>query len=170
MDTKLSPHFSLAELTRSSTAVLKTYTEQFEPTPNVVDNLRNLCVFVGEPVRALVSAHAGKDTAIRISSGYRCPRLNTAVGGVHNSQHLTGEAMDIVADGLTVKELYDLIKASNVHFDQLIIEHDSTGHYWVHVSYSTAHELRGECYIGTKLDEGGTSTVYDGYGAFKSQA
>jgi hypothetical protein len=169
-DQKLSPHFALSELLNSPTATIKGITEQFDPTPQVIDNLRNLCTFVAEPVRALVSAHLGKDTPIRISSGYRCPRLNSAIGGVFNSQHLTGEAFDSVADGLPIKEYYELVKASNIVFDEAIIEHDSEGHYWLHLSYAAKGEQRGLCFIGTKLDGGGTATVPDGYGAFKNQA
>ena len=91
---KLSEHFDLDEFTRSATAdrlhIDNTIPEELIP------NLKNLCVQVLEPLRE----HFG--TPVVISSGYRCPALNQAVGGVPNSQHLTGEAADIILPPLTL--------------------------------------------------------------------
>ena len=69
---------------------------------------------------------------IKVNSGYRCPELNRAVGGVSNSQHLTGEAADIstgTKEGN--KWLFNYIR-DNCVYDQLIDEQDYS---WVHVSY-----------------------------------
>jgi hypothetical protein len=76
--------------------------------------------------------------AIKIGSGYRCPALNQAVGGVSNSQHMKGEAADLCIDGDKVKgkRWFDWIKA-HCEFDQLIWEHNDRGSYWVHVSFRT---------------------------------
>ena len=70
-----------------------------------------------------------------ITSGYRCEKLNKEIGGVDNSQHLKGQAVDIniVMPGKTIQEsimeLYEFISC-NISFDQLIIY--ST---FIHVSY-----------------------------------
>lgn len=72
---------------------------------------------------------------ITVNSGYRCPALNAAVGGVVKSQHLTGEAADITTgsrEGNRV--LFEKISRSGVPFDQLI---DESGYSWIHISYSS---------------------------------
>lgn len=87
------------------------------------------------------------DVPIIIGSGYRCPKLNTLVGGVVNSQHKTGEAADIHIP------VYDFIASDGTHhtnmellnrwftwimdncdFDQLIKETANRKTYWIHVS------------------------------------
>ena len=74
---------------------------------------------------------------IRVTSGYRCPALNKAVGGVKNSQHMDGEAADIDTGSREEnKKLFNYIK-DHLPFDQLIDEH---GMDWVHVSYSITNE------------------------------
>ena len=68
---------------------------------------------------------------IRITSGFRSPELNKAVGGKPTSQHIKGEAVDITAiDKADNKELFELCKTLN--FDQLIDESNLT---WIHISY-----------------------------------
>ena len=70
---------------------------------------------------------------LQINSGYRCPALNARVGGVPNSQHLTGLAADFICpafgDPLAVAQA---IAASSIAFDQLILEFGR----WVHLSFS----------------------------------
>jgi len=123
---KLTENFSLQELLESPTARRKGFNEQFEPPDEVVNNLRELCIHILQPLRD----HVGP---INISSGYRCPRLNKAVKGAKNSQHLTGEAADIQGvDGVSNKVLYDAIIELGLPFDQVIDEYNFA---WVHVSY-----------------------------------
>ena len=75
-----------------------------------------------------------------VTSGYRSPRLNRAIGGQRNSQHCRGEAADIIPARAGLFELYNFIGfASGLSFDQLIYEFG----VWVHVSYSPRH--RREC-------------------------
>ncbi len=72
---------------------------------------------------------------IVVTSGYRSEKLNRAVGGVKNSQHLTGCAADIRSVADTVAEnrrLFNLIQQLRLPFDQLIDEH---GYDWIHVSH-----------------------------------
>ena len=90
---QLSEHFSLSEFTRSATATERGISNNLDPQnpahAAIIANLRNLCEQVLEPLRAFARQ------PIIISSGYRSPALNRAVGGAKNSQHLTGEAVDI---------------------------------------------------------------------------
>ena len=119
---KLSEHFELNEFTRSATAD-RLHIDNSIPE-ELIPNLKNLCQQVLEPLRE----HFG--IPIVVSSGYRCPALNRAVGGVSNSQHLTGEATDIVMPNLT-EAFHWLI--DNVPFDQLGFESKGTTK-WIHVS------------------------------------
>lgn len=130
--TQLSPHFTLAEMTRSTTAIRK-------GIPNVpsIDDIRALtllCVKVLEPVRE----HYGKP--VIVTSGYRAPRVNVAVGGSAASQHCNGEAADFTVQGESNLGVCRWIHA-NLNYDQLIREFGEDG--WVHVSYS-AHRMRNQ--------------------------
>jgi len=165
---QLSDHFSLDEFLISPTAKTEGFTEQFSPSSDIVVNLIQTAHMM-EEIRHLVSLKAGVDTPIRISSGYRCERLNSFLSGSHNSQHLTGEASDSVVDGWSVRDYYLLIKNSNIVFDELIIEHDSAGHLWVHVSRSVSGNNRGLCFYGELIHGVGTIVHPDGLGAFKNQ-
>lgn len=77
-------------------------------------------------IRYVVNPIMNHYPSAAITSGFRCPQLNRIVGGVANSQHVKGQAVDmtIVIPGYTLKEsimdLYQYI-TSNFRFDQLII-------------------------------------------------
>lgn len=120
---KISPHFELSELTRSQTAARW----GIDNTPNetVMANLIKTAAFM-EEVRRICAA------PIMISSGYRCPELNRKIGGSMNSQHLTGQAVDFTAKGLTLDEIMQRIMESSLDYDQLIAEYQS----WIHISWS----------------------------------
>lgn len=128
MATRISKNFTLEEFTASSTAKANGITNV--PSTQQVANLCALVHYVLQPLRDAM------EQEIKIGSGYRCPKLNAAVGGVSNSQHLNGEAADLCIDGDRIKgkRWFDWIKA-HVEFDQLIMEHNTKGSYWVHVSY-----------------------------------
>ena len=127
---KLSENFSLQELLKSQTALRKGIDNK--PTdPSVITNLQVLCEKVLQPVRD----HFARPVVI--NSGYRCPKLNKAIGSSSKSQHTKGEAADIEIPGLSNKELAEYIE-DNLPFDQLILEFyngvdPNSG--WVHVSY-----------------------------------
>lgn len=124
-DMKLTEHFRLEEFTASATA--RRMGIDNTPLPYHITNLRNLCTEVLEPLRRAFGP-------ITITSGYRCERLNEAVHGVGNSQHLYGEAADIrIKDIETGKQYFAFIR-SRCHFDQLIFEHNRYGAVWIHVS------------------------------------
>ncbi len=139
----LSPHFSLAELVSSQVATRKGIDNA--PAPAIVANLTRLAALL-EQVRALVGA------PIAISSGYRSPALNKAVGGAANSAHVLGLAADISTAKLTPKALALLIRQSDIAFDQLIYEGT-----WVHIGLSTG-VLRRQV-LTAKFAGGGVSYV-----------
>ena len=122
MSTKLSEHFTLAEMTRSQTAARHGIDNT--PPPEVVANLAAVCNLL-EDIRKL----AGRP--ISVSSGYRGPKVNARVGGSKTSQHCKGEAADFDIIGMTTEAAYQLIKQSGLVYDQLIQEFGS----WVHVSF-----------------------------------
>lgn len=132
---QLSPHFKLVEFTRSATAQAR----HIDNTPNEeqIKNLKFLCDNVLEPLREQFGP-------IIIGSGFRCPALNTAVGGVKNSQHKTGEACDIHLPSIEVgKKYFEFLKKLPI-FDQLIWERDNprSNHYWIHVSIKRSGKNR----------------------------
>ena len=120
---RLSEHFDLSEFTVSQEAVRK----GIDNTPSglIINRLRFLCEKVLEPIRDLA------DKPLSITSGYRSPDLNKSIGGSTTSQHCLGEAADFHAQGYTTEELFQLIKSSNIPYDQLIQEFGT----WCHVSY-----------------------------------
>lgn len=126
--TPLGKHFTLEEMCKTSKD--RYQAENNRPSEAVVNNLTALVKHILDPLRE----RAG---AIRVSSGYRCPLLNKAVGGVSNSQHVTGEASDIQGIACSNAALFNLIREMNLPFDQLIWEYGTEQEpAWVHVSYS----------------------------------
>ena len=129
MNTPVTMHFTIEEMYASDTA--KRLGIDNKPTTQKMINLVYLCAHVLEPLRVAMNE------PVKIGSGYRCEKLNKAVGGVYNSQHLKGQAADLCIDGdlKKGKRWFNYIK-DHLPFDQLIWEHNpKTGSYWVHVSY-----------------------------------
>jgi hypothetical protein len=141
----LSPNFTLAELTASQVAVRRGIDNS--ASPEIVGNLTRLASVL-ERVRAL----AGRP--ITVSSGYRCPPLNSWVGGASNSAHRTGLAADVTCSGITPKALATMIRDSDIAFDQLIYEGT-----WVHIGLS-ADEPRRQ--VLTANFSGGAATYSKG--------
>lgn len=125
--TKLgTPHFSISELIKSDVATKKKIKN--EPDETALNNLLALMYDILEPARKQLGA------PIIVSSGYRCEKLNSAVGGVPNSQHLTGQAVDLVCTKRADKlELFKILSKMDV--DQLLYETNKAGTQWIHVSY-----------------------------------
>lgn len=121
-----SEFFSLAELIKSSTAD-KHHIDNTPPS-EVIKNLQYGVDMVLDPLRRLY----GKP--IRITSGFRCQKLNDLVGGVKNSWHTKGNAADIHVASLTeaTKLFNNLQKMPSV--DTVLFEHSGTGQ-WLHVQW-----------------------------------
>ena len=121
---QLSPHFSLAELTVSQEAARRGIDNT--PPAAVIERLRRTAQGL-EAVRVRLGC-----APVIVSSGYRCPELNAAIGGSPGSQHMLGEAADIIVPrfgGPT--EVAAALRDSGVEYDQLILEFGR----WVHVSF-----------------------------------
>ena len=118
---KLTPNFTLEELTQSEMAERK----GLDNTPNadVKANLVRLAKFLEEIRRVL-------GRPIMVNSAYRSPEVNTAIGSKPTSQHCIGCAADIKVPGLTPDNIVKEILKTNLEYDQLIREFDS----WVHIS------------------------------------
>ena len=124
---KLSKYFTLEEFIRSNTAESMGI-DNVPKDEKVIKNLRHLCLEILQPLRDYVGA------PVHINSGYRCPELNVAVGGVKNSQHCRGEACDIrIASPKRGREWAAWIE-DNCRFDQMLLERNKNGAVWLHVS------------------------------------
>lgn len=113
--------FTIEELTRSSTAE-RLHIDN-KPSEAVVGNLKRLAEQTLDPARALLGS------PIFVNSGYRCPQLNKAVGGVPNSFHLQGRAADLDTRNGRNRELYEILQA--LPHVELIWER---GGAWIHVA------------------------------------
>ena len=140
---KLSPNFTLHEMTKSETALRLDLSN--EPGPAEIESLRLLCEKVLQPVRD----HFGK--GVKVNSGFRHPDVNKAVGGSTTSDHCKAMAADIEIPGVPNAELAEWIK-DNLEFRQLILEFYTPGipdSGWVHVSYNK-DDLKKQVLTATK--------------------
>lgn len=122
---RLSKNFVLSEITRSNTA--KRLGIDNSPEKKHLAKLQHLVTNLIQPMRDALGP-------IRISSGYRNPSLNRAIGGSRKSQHCKGEALDIQfwKDGnMCNEEVYNWILTNDIEFDQMINEFDFA---WIHIS------------------------------------
>lgn len=143
----LSPHFTLEELTHSQLAVRARINNT--PDKNALLNLTEMASLL-ESVRKLLGEYP-----INISSGYRCNKLNTLIGGSRSSQHLQGLAVDFICPGYgTPKEICQSLLDSGLKFDQMIYEGT-----WVHLSLA-ALGMQPRLQVLTAVFEPGRKTRY----------
>lgn len=120
---KLSPHFSLEELTHSNTAARLGIDNT--PSAEIIDNLIFLCKEL-ENVRVLLSA------PMLINSGFRCHDLNNFLGSKRTSSHTQGLAVDFISPSYgNPRSIVSAIVKANINYDQVILEYDR----WVHLSF-----------------------------------
>lgn len=123
----LSKNFSLYELTYSPTA--KANGINNTPSEPAKKNLKALCDNVLQPLRDSLGV------PVVITSGFRCAALNAKLkGSSKNSQHMTGQAADIIVPNVKLRTVFEFIR-DNLPFDQLLFEYSSDGGQWLHVSY-----------------------------------
>jgi zinc D-Ala-D-Ala carboxypeptidase len=128
--TQLTAHFSLAEMTASQTARESGLSNECpaELLPDLVDTAMMM-----ERIRAALTAAKGEPVPIMVSSAYRSPDVNRAVGGSKNSDHTRAQAVDFRAPAFGTP--YDICKFLAPRIDALGIGQiiHEFGH-WVHVS------------------------------------
>jgi hypothetical protein len=125
---RLSQHFTLAELIASQTATAQGIDNT--PSAEVRRQLGDLCNITLEPIRTLCG-----NNPMLVTSGYRSPTLNAAIGGAVNSAHMVGAAADFTIPGFgTVDQVCAVIAEhlEALQIDQLINE-TGGGARWVHV-------------------------------------
>ena len=130
---KLSQHFTLGELCKTS---VKTKDGNI-PSHVQIENMKRVCSWL-EMLRSEWNNRYGDgDDPIIINSGYRSAQVNKAVGGVATSNHLTGCAVDIRVLGMEQLLRYavillDISDESQEDFDELLMERNAKGTYWLH--------------------------------------
>lgn len=123
-------NFTISEICKSETASKKNIRNV--PGLTELDNILNLIVYCIQPIRDYIKK------PMVISSGYRSYALNKEVGGVYNSQHCKGQAVDFTVPGMSITETINLIRNSGVEYDQIINEYNR----WVHISYVKGHNRK----------------------------
>jgi D-alanyl-D-alanine dipeptidase len=121
---KLSQNFSLGEFTQSASAVKLGISN--EPTAEVVQNLQRLVTNILQPLRTALGL------SVIVTSGYRSPAVNKAVGSVKTSQHSQGKAVDIVVQGVEPYDVVQQLITLGIEFDQAINEFNA----WTHISFN----------------------------------
>ena len=131
--TRLSPHFTLGELCKTSAITA----DGNIPSHVHIENMKRLCGWL-EMLRSEWNKRYGEgDDPIVINSGYRSEAVNKAVGGMKGSNHLTGCAADIRVAGIEQLVRYatillDISDESQEDFDELLLERSPRGGYWLH--------------------------------------
>tara|TARA_R100000278_G_scaffold12670_2_gene13591 strand:+ start:433 stop:882 length:450 start_codon:yes stop_codon:yes gene_type:complete len=147
---KLSKNFTRAEIEHSNTA--KRLDISNEMSDEHLENMQRVIDNLIQPMRDAIGP-------IRISSGYRSPKLNKAIGGSSRSQHCKGEALDLQfwKEGkMNNKVIYDWVIDSGIEFDQMINEFDFA---WIHISLKSK-ENRKEILEAYKNEKGKTKYKY----------
>ena len=138
---RLSPHFSLGELTKTNYV---TKDGNF-PSRVAIENLTNLCENWLEALRQAQGP-------LIINSGYRSPEVNKLAGGAPTSNHLTGCAVDIHVSGFEqairyASILLDISEGTQRDYDELFIEKNKTGSHWIHFAVKPKDNRRKSGFI-----------------------
>lgn len=137
----MAKYFTLKELCASNKAVQ--YGIDNFPTFEIAAHLQQLADTILDPLRIAWGS------AIRVTSGYRCTRLNDVVGGVATSAHKTGYAADLQPVNGKTEDFIGFartwVRVHGIKFDQLIRETDKQGHVWLHIGlYGPGNCQRGQ--------------------------
>lgn len=144
-------YFTMQEMIASSTADSMNINN--EPDCKYKDNIIELVDNYLDPMRLewadYCSDHGLGSPAIRITSGYRCERLNSVVGGSSTSAHLIGAASDLVPANGKFEEFKKFVIGffDGWDYDELLIEKNSKGSQWIHLAYKSINGLkRKKCF------------------------
>ncbi len=145
---KISKYYKLSDATASYTAAQKGI-DNTDVSPEELERIGVLAHRTLEPIYEMYGRIFG------ISSWYRCPKLNRAVGGAKASEHMLGSAVDLIPLGMTAMELAQKIKSSKALYNKLILEYKN-GKEWVHIQFRYDCEMYFDdftyfgkrCYIG----------------------
>ncbi|PIQ23489.1 peptidase M15A [bacterium (Candidatus Blackallbacteria) CG17_big_fil_post_rev_8_21_14_2_50_48_46] len=140
---QLTHNFTLSELTVSQTAARRGLNNT--PGPIQTANLKLLCVQALQPLRDKLNK------PIIVTSGYRSPVVNRAIGGATNSAHMSGLAADIYVPGMSSAELMKRIHTMGLPVDQVIDEFGS----WVHVAVPAKGQPARREYLIARYQNGG---------------
>ncbi len=137
----LSKNLTYAEAIASQTATR--HNIKNEPTKEVLERMVLVAEHIFQPIRE----HFNKP--IRVSSFYRGSEVNKKVGGSKNSQHMTGEAIDLQGtNGVTNAEIFNFVR-KNLNYDQLIWEYGTASEpAWVHISFKKSGNRKQVLVIG----------------------
>jgi hypothetical protein len=137
----LSPHFTLAELTRTSSGLYN------GPTITEINALTALCTTLLEPVR-------NRFGPVSIHSGFRSAAVNAKIGGSKTSQHMRGEAADFHCSGATLEHVMRwIVVESGLHYGQVILEGHTAGEpTWIHLSLGSPWRLGSSCMQALTFD------------------
>ena len=145
---KLSPHFTLGEMTKSSS-----HPEVYNILSHeAIANLKRLCGWLEELRKRYNAKYGVGEEPIRINSGYRSPQLNRKIGGVATSNHLTGCAVDIRVAGMEQLLRYavillDYADESKQEFDEMLVEKNRHGAIWLHFAVRPSGNRRNVSFI-----------------------
>jgi len=130
----LSPHFTFDELTRTGQTALQAPNRQ--EAQACMGALTALATTILEPIRA-------KFGPIKVNSAFRGPAVNSAVGGSKTSQHMSGQAADIVVPGVALEVVFAwIVKESGLPFGQAILEGPGGKVAWIHISLGEPYRPR----------------------------
>ena len=127
---KLTEHFELEEM--ACTTHKELAKTNLEEAKKIMGRMYQLAGFA-ERIRGIIGR------PLIINSGFRCVKLNNAVGGCLTSSHLYAEAIDVRVAGKSASEVFRILAASDLKYDQLILEKTSNAQ-WVHVSIGSKKE------------------------------
>ena len=155
----LSEHFTLGEVTKTS---VKTADGNI-PSHVAIENLKNICENWLEDLRYSHNTLYGDpstssgtvDEPIIITSGYRSPEVNKTVGGSPTSNHLTGCAVDIRCVGIEqalryANILLDIADGTKRDYDELLIERNARGNYWLHFAVRPKGNRRRTAFLSSE--------------------
>lgn len=145
-----TPHFTLAELCKTSAKT---------PDGNIpshvhIENLKRVCRWL-EMLREVWNRRYGNgNDPIIINSGYRSEAVNKAIGGVKNSNHLSGCAVDIRVKDMDQLMRYavillDVADESQEDYDELLLERSPKGTFWLHFAVRPSGNRRRIRFIQT---------------------